>query len=90
MNVYQQTLNTNKGFIRNLLLELTGSTIVNYQGQTLDFGKEEWNRINYVEKLTEILGFDFLSITEPQELKDKIGNLINQNKIIYYIFEINI
>ena len=28
------------GFIRNLLLELTGSTTVNYQGQELDFGKE--------------------------------------------------
>ena len=60
------------GFIRNLLLELTGSTTVNYQGQELDFGKENWNRINYVERLREILGFDFLAITEPQELKDKI------------------
>ena len=60
------------GFIKNLLLELTGSTTVNYQGQELDFGKENWNRINYVERLREILGFDFLAITEPQELKDKI------------------
>lgn len=60
------------GFIKNLLLELTGSTIVNYQGQELDFGKENWDRINYVERLREILGFDFLAITEPQELKDKI------------------
>lgn len=60
------------GFIKNLLLELTGSTTVNYQGQELDFGKENWNRINYVERLREILGFDFLAITEPQELKDRI------------------
>lgn len=60
------------GFIKNLLLELTGSTTVNYQEQELDFGKENWNRINYVERLREILGFDFLAITEPQELKDKI------------------
>ena len=60
------------GFIRNLLIELTGSPVVTYQGQTLDFGKENWNRINYVEKLREILGFDFLSINDPQELKDKI------------------
>lgn len=60
------------GFIKNLLLELTGSTTVNYQGQELDFGKENWDRINYVERLREILGFDFLAITEPQELKDKI------------------
>lgn len=60
------------GFIKNLIIELTGSPVVTYQGTTLDFGKENWDRINYVEKLTEILGFDFLSITEPQELKDKI------------------
>ena len=60
------------GFIKNLIIELTGSPVVTYQGTTLDFGKEKWDRINYVEKLTEILGFDFLSITEPQELKDKI------------------
>ena len=60
------------GFIRNLLIELTGSPVVTYQGKTLDFGKENWNRINYVEKLREILGFDFLSINDPQELKDKI------------------
>ena len=60
------------GFIKNLLIELTGSPVVNYQGQVLDFGKENWDRINYVEKLREILGFDFLSIEDPQELKDKI------------------
>ena len=60
------------GFIRNLLLELTGSTTVNYQGQELDFGKENWNRINYVERLREILGFDFLEIEDPIELKNKL------------------
>ena len=59
-------------FIKNLLLELVGTTTLQYQDYTLDFGKENWNRINYVEKMTEVFGFDFLSIEEPSELKDKI------------------
>ena len=51
--------------------ELVGTTIINYQGQELDFGKD-FVRINYVEKLTEILGFDFLEIEDPAVLKEKI------------------
>ena len=54
------------------MLELVGTTTLEYQGHTLDFGKENWNRINYVEEMTKIFGFDFLSIEDPKELKDKI------------------
>lgn len=60
-----------QNFIRNLMMELIGTTTINYQGNVLDFGKD-FTRINYVEKLTEILGFNFLDITEPEELKEKI------------------
>ena len=59
-------------FIKALLMELLGTTTIEYQGVTLDFGKENWDRINYVEKLREILGFDFLSIEDPKVLKEKI------------------
>ena len=59
-------------FIRELLMELIGTTTIEYQGKTLDFGKENWNRINYCEEMEEIFGFDFLSIDDPQELKNKI------------------
>ena len=65
MKFYQQ-------FIKNLLLELVGTTTIEYQGYTLDFGKENWNRINYVDKMNEVFGFEFLDIENPQELKDKI------------------
>ena len=61
-----------KKFIRELLLELTGSTTIEYQGHTLDFGKETWNRINYVEEMRKIFGFDFLSVEDPIVLKDMI------------------
>ena len=59
-------------FIKSLLMELLGTTTIEYKGNTLDFGVESWNRINYVEKMREILGFDFLNIEDPTELKNKI------------------
>ncbi len=59
-------------FIKSLLMELLGTTTIEYKGNTLDFGVESWNRINYVEKMREILGFDFLDIEDPTELKNKI------------------
>ena len=59
-------------FIKELIKELTGTTTIEYQGKTLDFGKENWNRINYCEEMNKIFGFDFLNITEPAELKQKI------------------
>ena len=61
-----------QGFIKNLLLELTGKTTIEKNGVVLDFGKENIDRLNYVEKMTEIFGFDFLAITDPEELKKKI------------------
>ena len=59
-------------FIRGLLLELVGSTCIEYNGNVIDFGKENWTRINYVEEMRRVFGFDFLDIEEPNELKDKI------------------
>ena len=69
---FEDNINFYQRFIKALLMELTGSTIVEYQGVTLDFGKENWDRINYVEKMREILGFDFLEVVNPEELKNKI------------------
>jgi len=66
---FEDNIKFYKKFIRELLIDLVGTTSIEYQGQILDFGKEDWDRINYVEKMREILGVDFLSITEPSELK---------------------
>ena len=68
---YEDNLKFYQEFIRNLLLELIGTTTITYQGNTLDFGKD-FVKINYVEKLREILGFDFLDVNDPTELKEKI------------------
>ena len=68
---FEDNLKFYQEFIRGLLKELVGSTVITYQGQTLDFGKD-FARVNYVERLREILGFDFLEETDPNELKKKI------------------
>ena len=69
---YEDTIVFYKDFIRNMFKELVGTDRIEYQGIELDFGKDVWPRINYVERLTELLGFDFLSITDVLELKSKI------------------
>ena len=58
-------------FMRETALYLKGTTEVLVGDKTIDLGKE-WTRINYVEALTEALGFDFLDIEEPEELRSKI------------------
>lgn len=58
-------------FLRESIKFLTGSEIITYQGHTLDFSSD-FERINYVEKLTEILGFDFVNETDINEYKNKV------------------
>ena len=69
---YEDNIKFYTKFIKSLLMELIGTTTVEYQDKVLDFGKEEWDKINYCEAMTEVFGFDFLSINEPSELKAKI------------------
>ncbi len=69
---FEDNIKFYQGFIRALLNEIIGTTTITYNDVVLDFGKENFDRINYVEKMREILGFDFLDVTDPEELKQKI------------------
>jgi len=69
---YEDNIKFYTNFIKELLLELVGTQVIEYQGVTLDFSKENWDRVNYCEEMEKIFGFDFLSIEEPAELKQKI------------------
>lgn len=69
---YEDNMKFYSRFIKELLMELVGTTTIEYQDKVLDFGKEEWDKINYCEAMTDIFGFDFLSIDEPSDLKNKI------------------
>lgn len=69
---FEDNIKFYQSFIKELLLTLVGTTTITYKDTVLDFGKEDWNRIDYAKKLEEILGFDFLNINNVRELKDKI------------------
>ena len=58
-------------FLRESIKFLTGDVVINYQGHELDFSRE-FERVNYIEKLTEILGFDFLGETDVDSYKNKV------------------
>ena len=68
---FEDNIEFYQSFIRNLLLELKGTTKIEYENNTLDFGVD-WPRIDYVAEMNKILGFDFLDIEEPSILKDKV------------------
>ena len=68
---YEDNIKFYQGFIRNLLMELKGSMVINYQGTEIDFGKE-WDRINYCSEMNKILGDDFLDFEDPIKLKERV------------------
>jgi lysyl-tRNA synthetase class 2 len=69
---YEDNMKFYTKFIKELLLELIGKTTIEYQGMTLDFGRDSWNKIDYCEEMKKVFGFDFLSIENPDELKEMI------------------
>ena len=66
---FENTITFFQDFIKNALRELIGTTTITYKGNTLEFGKESWDRIDYIKAMQELLGSDFLEIEEPEELK---------------------
>ena len=70
---FEDTIVFFQNFIKNALLELTGSTVINYRGNELNFDGN-WERINYIDAMKELLGNDFLNITDPMELKELVVN----------------
>lgn len=69
---YEDNIKFFTEFIKGALEELNGSLVLNYQGNEIDFSKDEWKRLDYCKELKKILGFDALKITDSKELKDKI------------------
>ena len=57
--------------IIKLLTTCLGTTKITYQGQEIEFDSD-WARINYVESMREILGFDFLDETDVDSFKKKV------------------
>lgn len=68
---FEDNIKFYKEFLQKILIEVKGSTKIEYQGHVLDFGGE-WQRIDYVKTLTKILGFDFLEYTDRDKFVKKI------------------
>ena len=58
-------------FLRDSIEFLTGTTTITIGDSLLDFSKP-FERVNYIERLTEILGFDFLKEKDVDEYKKKV------------------
>ena len=59
-------------FLKSLMQQCVGTTKITYQGNEIDFGKENWERIDYIATMNQILGFDVLEETDAQTFKKKI------------------
>lgn len=59
-------------FLKSLMQHCVGTTKITYQGNEIDFGKENWERIDYIATMNQILGFDVLEETDAQTFKKKI------------------
>lgn len=70
---FEDTIVFFQDFIKNALLELIGTTTINYRGNELSFDGN-WERINYIAAMKELLGDDFLDIEEPEKLKELVIN----------------
>ena len=68
---FEKNISLFKDLMRESIKFLTGNTKITYQDKELDFDGE-WERINYIEKLTEILGFEFLKEENVEEYKNKV------------------
>lgn len=60
--------------LKSIVKEITGSEKITYQGVDIDFGGE-WPRVNYVERLNEVLGVDVLSYDDVEPLKKHVKTL---------------
>ena len=57
--------------VNKMLNACLGTTKVTYQGQEIEFASQ-WPRINYVERMNEILGFDCLAEEDVDAFKKKV------------------
>lgn len=69
-------------FIREAIKETNdGNLVLKFKDYELDFSKD-FERINYTERVNEILGFNILDYTDVNELKEKVAqtNLFNMDE----------
>jgi lysyl-tRNA synthetase class 2 len=68
---YDDIMRLVEQMLRTIVLEVTGSTVVTYQGQTVDFGPD-WPRVPLVEAISEHTGIDITRTSDQKTLWDEI------------------
>ncbi len=68
---FEDNIKFYKDLVVKMLKSCLGTTKVTYQGREIEFDKE-WPRIDYVDSMRKILGFDFLSETNIDAFKKKV------------------
>ncbi|HEU5090276.1 MAG TPA: lysine--tRNA ligase [Roseiflexaceae bacterium] len=68
---YNDIMRLVEDMYRAIALEVCGTTTVEYQGHTLDFGPD-WQRVSIPEAIDEHTGIDILTIDELQPLQQAI------------------
>jgi len=68
---FEKNIELFQDLMRESIKFLTGSAKIVYQDHEIDFDGE-WEKINYIEKLSEILGFDFLKEENIDDYKMKV------------------
>jgi hypothetical protein len=87
---FEDNLKFYQDFIRNLLMELVGTTTITYQGNTLDFGKD-FTRININEVRNNLTEDDKLKINvkKNQSIWAIFNNTDDLDEVPGYIVEKN-
>jgi len=64
---YHDLMDTTEDLFKKIAMDLKGSTVIEYQGNSIDFGKK-WKRISMISSLTEIGGIDASVIEDHDTL----------------------
>lgn len=67
---YNANIDFSWKFVQALIMELRGTLKIEYQGVKLDFSKYE--KLDYTEKMTELIGADVLQFDDVEKLKAAI------------------
>lgn len=68
---FEDNINFFQEFMRETAKYLKGTTVITVGDKEIDLAAD-WQRINYVDELTKQLGFEFINIEDPEELRSKI------------------
>lgn len=93
---YEKNIEFVTGLLQNIVQEIKGSLVVEYQGEKFDFSKFE--KINYIEEINKILGQNVLDIESVDQIKQilldkklfpkqELDKLNSITSVVDYIFK---